>query len=236
MDMQADRHRSRLPERRIHTMKIFRHPGLIIAVFWCAAMVVAPMAAASGAGQDTNNGQQGMGPWQAGPGNNQMQQDPGQDGNTNTFGQQGNGRNSTGPGHSGRPEGMGRGNMTGFMNMTNMTPPEKPDWDPDNATAMNMTGMHGHEPGNMTGFNMTVANVTDIPPPGNWDPATMTAANQSWHGHGDRNMTAPPGQQNTDNQGPQANQNRQQNANNNNNSDDSLITELMSWLKAHGVS
>jgi len=51
--MKADRIRSRLPTRRIHTMQLFRHLGLMIAVFWCAAMAVAPIAAA-GAGQDMN--------------------------------------------------------------------------------------------------------------------------------------------------------------------------------------
>ena len=44
-------------------MQIFRHLGLMIAVFWCAAMVVAPIGAA-GAGQDMNQapGSPGMNP------------------------------------------------------------------------------------------------------------------------------------------------------------------------------
>jgi len=73
--MKADRIRSRLPTRRIHTMQLFRHLGLMIAVFWCAAMAVAPIAAA-GAGQDMNQapGSPGMNPGQGNQGNNQMQQ------------------------------------------------------------------------------------------------------------------------------------------------------------------
>ena len=56
-------------------MQLFRHTGVIIAVFWCAAMIFAPMAAA-GAGQDMNqgSGSPGMNPGQRNQGNNQMQQ------------------------------------------------------------------------------------------------------------------------------------------------------------------
>jgi hypothetical protein len=95
---------------------------------------------------------------------------------------------------------------------------------------MKLTAGHGHRPGNMTGLN-----TTDIHPPGNGDPANMTAGNQTWHGHGDGNLTphAQPPQQNGTSQGNnqmlQVNQD-QKTAN------DDLITELIAWLKAHGIS
>jgi succinate dehydrogenase/fumarate reductase cytochrome b subunit len=41
-------------------MKLFRLLGLMIAVFWCAAMVLVPVAAAAGAGQGTNQGNNQM--------------------------------------------------------------------------------------------------------------------------------------------------------------------------------
>ena len=208
-------------------MKLFRHPGMLIAVFWCAAMVVAPMAAAAGAGQGTN---QGFGPGQTG--NNQMQ--PGQgSGPGNTMIQPGNGQDNSGPGQDDRQQGMNRQNMTGYMNMT---PPDRPDR--DNSTAFNTTGFRGHGPMNMTGVNMT-----DIPPPGDWDPATMTAMNQTGHGHGDGNMTRPaqPPQDSGADNGRQADggssqiqQGYQQSGQNN--SDNDLIAELVTWLKTHGIN
>jgi hypothetical protein len=71
----------------------------------------------------------------------------------------------------------------------------------------------------------------------------MTAGNQTGPGHGDGNLT-PPGQQpqqDGTSLGWQGDQNQQpgqnlQQGQNQNTSNDSLITELMSWLKAHGVS
>jgi hypothetical protein len=234
-----------------YTMKIFRHLGLMIAVFWCAAMVMAPMAAAAGAGQVMNQG------------NNQMQ--PGQgNGPGGAVNQQGNNQNNAGPGQGSGPQEFGRRNMTGFGNQTmfgpddgNMTaPPDMPDW-ADNSTAMNRTSGHGFH-GNMTGRNVTGINMTDMPPPGEWNPANMTAMNQTGRGHGNGNMTPPaPQQQNgtTQNQShgqnQQANQGNNQNQQNNsqvqnnqnqqqstgqNNSNDSLIAELVAWLKAHGVT
>jgi hypothetical protein len=193
-------------------MKLFRHPGLMIAVFWCAAMVMAPMAAAAGSDQSMNQG------------NNQIQQ--------------GNGQNTAGPGQGNGPQRMGRGNATGFGNMTpfasgdgNMTaPPDKPDWGPDNSTAMNMTGWHGRQPGNMTGMNMT-----DIPPPMKWDSANMTAINHTWHSDGNQTLPAPPQQQNGADHGQQMNQSQQQ-TQNRNNSGNSLIDELIAWLKDQGIS
>jgi hypothetical protein len=229
-------------------MQLFRHLGLMIAVFWCAAMVVAPMAAATGAGQDMSHSPQGMGPGQSGPGTAQMQQGSGQgSGNTAGSAQQGNQGNNAGPGQGGQFPGMTRGNMTGMnmtgMNWTNMTPPERPDWDPDNSTAMNTTGMHGRWSGNGTPFNMTDGNMTGFPPHGNWDPANMTAANQSWHGYDDGNMTPPqePARQGAGNgQGPQAQQGggqgQQFQANSQDTAGNSLISELVDWLKAHGIS
>lgn len=222
-------------------MQLFRHLGLMIAVFWCAAMVVAPMAAASGAGQDTNHGPQGMGPSQGGFAGNQMQQGTGQgSGSGNSPNWQDNQDSNPVPGQGGRPQGMARGNTTG-MNMTRFTvtdgnrtgvhPPG--DRDPDNTTAINMTGWHGHRPGNTTPFNMT-----DLPPPGERDPANMTAANQSWHGHGDGNLTPPdqlPQQGKGNSQGWQGGGNQQQ-ADSRNGSGDSLIDELIGWLKARGIS
>jgi len=220
-------------------MQLFRHLGLMIAVFWCAAMVVAPMAAAAGAGQDMNHGPQGMGPGQAGSGQGS--------GNSNALFQQRDQAGNAGPGQGGRPQGMDRGNMTGFMNRTNMTPQERPDRDPDNTTAINMTGWHGHR-GNMTGMNMTgFMNRTNMTPPvkPDWDPDNTTAINMTgWHGHRGNmtgmNMTSmtppdqPPQQGSGNGQGWQGSSQPQ--AGNRNDSESSLIIELVSWLKAHGIS
>ncbi|OPX64405.1 MULTISPECIES: hypothetical protein [unclassified Methanoregula] len=177
-------------------MQLFRHLGLMIAVFWCAAMVVAPMAAAAGAGQDTNHAPQNMGPGQSGSG---------QGFNGNGLFQQGDRAGNAGPGQGGRPQGMDRGNMTGFMNRTNMALPEKPDRDPDNATAMNMTGWHGPR-GNMTGMNVTNMTPPDQPP------RQGSGNGQGWQGSG------------------------QPQAGNRNDSGNSMVSELVSWLKAHGIS
>ena len=207
-------------------MQLFRHLGLMIAVFWCAAMVVAPMAAAAGAGQDTNHGPQGMGPGQEGPGQESE--------NGNGLFRQGGQAGNAGPGQGGRMQGMPRGNMSA-MNMTNMTLPEKPDRDPDNSTAMNMTGWHGNRPGNITPFNMTNRTLPEKP---DWNPANITAVNQSRHDHGDGDLTPPgePGRQGVGNgQGWQGNGEPQQ-ADSRNGSGDSLIGELIGWLEAHGVS
>jgi len=213
-------------------MQLFRHLGLMIAVFWCAAMVVAPMAAAAGAGQDTNHGPQGMGPGQAGS----MQGS----GNNNGQFQQGDPAGNAGPGQDGRPQGMDRGNMTGFMNRTNMTPPERPDRDPDNTTALNMTGWHGHH-GNLTGMNMTGMILPEKP---DRDPDNTTAMNMTgWHGHHGNltgmnmtNMTPPdqPPQQGSGT-GPGWQGSSQPQADRND-SESSLISELVSWLKSHGIS
>jgi hypothetical protein len=80
-------------------MKIFRHLGLMIAVFWCAAMVIVPLAAAADAGYGNNMemnqpGSPGINPEQAESGTNQLQQDPGQ----------GNAQNTDGPGQGNIPE------------------------------------------------------------------------------------------------------------------------------------
>jgi hypothetical protein len=215
-------------------MKVFGHLGLTIAVFLCVAMVMAPIAAAAGADQGLNQG------------NNQMQQGQAP-GSGNTMNPQGNGQNNGGPGQGNGPQGMDRANLTGFGNSTlfapgdgNMTaPPGKPDWDPANSTALNMTGGHGHRPGNMTGmnltgFNMTGLNMTEIPPPGNWDPANTSAMNQTWYGDGNQTPPAPP-QQNGADLSREMNQYQQQ-AQSQNNSGNSLINELIAWLKDHGIS
>lgn len=210
-------------------MQLFRHTGVIIAVFWCAAMIVAPMAAA---GQDTNQGSvphQGMNPGQGYQGNNQVQ--PGQETGS------GNGQNHAGPGQGSRPQETGRWNTTGFGNHTpfaddgNLTvQPEKPDRNPDNATAFNTTARHGPRGGNMTGMNRT-----DIPPPGDWDPSNMTAVNQTWHAPDDGNLTPPvPPRGDAADPGHQEGQNRQQAQNLD--SRDSIIAEILSWFKDHGVS
>ena len=112
-------------------------------------------------------------------------------------------------------------------------PPDIPDWDPNNSTAMNRTTGHGFH-GNMTSRNVTGINMTDMPPPGEWDPANMTAMNQTGRDHGNGNMTPPAPQQQNNNQ-VQNNQNQQQSTGQNN-SNDSLIAELIAWLKAHGIS
>lgn len=122
-----------------------------------------------------------MNPGQGNLGYNQMQ--PGQAGNTMDL--RGNGQSNAGPGQGNRSQGLDRGNMTAFGNHTwiapddgNLTaPPEKPDRDSDNATALNKTGHHGP-----WGGNMTKANMTEIPPHMDRDPANMTAVNQTGHG------------------------------------------------------
>jgi hypothetical protein len=217
-------------------MKLFRNPGLMIAVFWCAAMVIAPIAAAAGAGQSSGQGidqppgSQGINPGQVDQGNNLMQQGQG-----TGFG---NDQNTAGPGQGNRPPGMDKGNGTEsgdrsfFADNGNMTPPpEMPSWDPANSTAFNKTAGHGHRAGNMTGVNMT-----DIPPPVDRYPANMTAINQTPHGYGDENQTyaSPPQQGSGDAGGQQWNVNQQ--AQSQKNSGKSLIDELIAWLKAHGVS
>jgi hypothetical protein len=60
--------------------------------------------------------------------------------------QQGTSETNATPGQGNRPQGMGKGNMTECGNHTqfvpgngNITPPDKPDWDPSNMTAMNNT-------------------------------------------------------------------------------------------------
>jgi hypothetical protein len=70
----------------------------------------------------------------------------------------------------------------------------------------------------------------------------MTAMNQTGRDHGNGNMTPPaPQQQNGTNQNQQNNNQVQNNQNQQqstgqNNSNDSLIAELIAWLKAHGVT
>ena len=219
-------------------MKLFRHLCLIIAVFWCAVMVIAPMAAAEGTGQSTNQGTdlppgpQGMDPGQANQGNNQgnnqMQQGPGQaTGSGNSMNQPGNIQNNAGPGQGNQKQGQGLWNATEFGNMT---PPEKPDWNPDNSTVLNSTAWHGHRPVTMTGMNMTGINMTDIPPPGNFDPANMTAMNHTaWHEDGNMTPPAPPAQGNAPGQGRQQTQDQL-------NSTSDLIAQFLEWLKARSVT
>jgi len=202
-------------------MKLFRHLGLIIAVFWCAAMVVVPMAAAAGAGQGTNQGPapgQGM---SAGQGNNQMQQGPGQSGSDNPVNQQGNGLNPATPGQGSRPGEFGNATMfrngtipaTGTGNMT--APPGKPDWDPANMTALNNTARHGHGS----------ANLTDIPPPMDWNPANSTGMNNTgWHGDGNMTMPAPPVQGSVPAQDGQQTQDQV-------NSTGDLLAQFLEWLR-----
>ena len=88
-------------------MKIFRHPGLIVALVWVAAMVLAPIAAATGAGPGTD---QLPGQPPAGQGMNQMQNTV-QD--TSSPAERGipPGLAGNQTGHPG-PQGRGFGNMT----------------------------------------------------------------------------------------------------------------------------
>jgi len=167
--------------------------------------------------------------------NNRMQPGLGQGtGSENTLNLVGCGQNNAGRGQGTGPQGLGRVNGTEFGNMTLFStddgtmeaPPLNPCWDPDNSTALNTTAWHVHRPGNMTGGNMTEMNLTDVPPPRAWDPAKMKAANQTWCGHDQGYLTRPA-------QPPQHNQ---QQAQNQNNSGDRLTDELISLLKARGIS
>jgi hypothetical protein len=212
-------------------MKLFRLLGLMIAVFWCAAMVLVPVAAAAEAGQGTNQG------------NNQMQpglgQSMGSEGNTH---QQGNGQNPAASGMGDPPGGFGNLNtsanrtlhapgtgtrtappdLPGFGNMT--IKPVPPDWIADNSTRMDTMTMHRPWSGNQTG--------EPLPPHGNAD--NSTASNQTWHGYGNGNLTmpAPSGQGNMPGQGQQDQQSVQEQMNDTND----LIVQLIAWLKDHGVS
>lgn len=237
-------------------MKLFRHLGLMIAVFWCAAMIVIPLAAAADAGCGINQGMNqpgspGMEEGQAGPGNNQMQNGPGQAAQSGgSLNLQEDVRNNAGPGQGNRPGGSWnmtlQGNQPGCspVNGTafgnhmlfrpddgNLTPPaEKPEWDPANVTAMNNTRWHGHGNGN----------ITDIPAPMDQDPANMTAVNTTgWHSHADVNRTVPvqpPVQGNG--QGLQGRQPvpDQQESGNDMNSPGEFLAQLVSWLKANAGS
>lgn len=227
-------------------MKLFRHLGLMIAVFWCAAMVLIPLAAAADADNGTNQGMnqgtnqapgsQDMDPGQVNQGNNQgnnrMQQGPGQaagSGNTIT---QGNNQNNAATGQGNRPGGFGNATALGNRTMHapdngNMAPPEKPAWDTANMTAMNSTAWHGHGAGNMT----------DIPPPmGGGDPTNTTAMNNTgWHGDGNMTPHAPPAQGNTPGQGQQQVQNQLETQEQVNSTGD-LIAQFLEWLKARGIT
>jgi hypothetical protein len=190
-------------------MKLFRHPGLIIAIFWCAAMVLAPMVA----GQRMDQ----MAPGQAsGPGGS-VNQIPGNGQNNAAPGQPDGMGNATAP-HD--PQDRGSGNMTAFGNRTmhtpsdgNMTaPPDMPDWSGDNSTAM----------GNMTMHRPDFANETahPMPPDGNRDNSTAVL-NQSWHGPaaGNHSLPVPPLQESGQSLDEQL-------------SAGTIIDELISWLRA----
>jgi hypothetical protein len=187
-------------------MNLFRHPGLIIALFWCAAMVLVPMVAAVGVGPGADQppgqapGGQGIGPVQ------------------------GNGQNSITPGQGTHPEETGDqtgrpglrapdwGNMTTTGNGTirappegNMTaPPDMPEWDSGNATERQ-------------GFG----NMTPPPLPPEGDTGNATCMNQTRHGPvaGNQSIPVPPLQENGQNLDEQL-------------SAGTLIDELISWLRA----
>ena len=98
-------------------MILFRHLGLMIAFFWCAAMVLVPLVVAADAGYATNQGMnQGTNP---------------APGSGNTTSQQEKTQNNSAPGQENRPQDMGRGNMTESRNPaafvlgnSTMTPPK----------------------------------------------------------------------------------------------------------------
>jgi hypothetical protein len=237
-------------ERRNQTMKLFRHLGLMIAVFWCAVMVLVPLAASADTGYGTNQGMnqgtnqapgsQDIGPGQVDQGNtqgntqgnNQMQQGPGQaTGTGNTMvRQEGNNQNNAATGQGNRPGGFG--NATALGNRTMHAPesgtmtPEKPAGDTANMTAMNSTIWHGHGAGNMT----------DIQPPMGGNPTNTTAMNSTpWHGDGNMTPHAPPAQGNIRGQGQQQVQNQQETQDQVNSTGD-LIAQFLEWLKAQGIT
>jgi len=195
-------------------MKLFRHPGLIIAVFWCAAMVLVPMVAA--ADQRLGQGMNQMAPGQP----------TGSGGSVNQM--LGNGQNNAAPGQPGGignatahpgPQDRGAGNMTAFGNLTMHTPPDGnmtappaiPDWNGDNSTAMGNRTMHRPDFANMT--------PPSLPPDGN--AGNATGMNQTWHGPvaGNQSLPVPPLQENGQNLDEQL-------------SAGTLIDELISWLRA----
>ena len=181
-------------------MKIFRLLGLMIAISWCAAMVLTPLTAVAGKGQGVNQGvdQAQSGTIQANQENNQQGQSlgtgPGPGGNMDL---QDSGQNTTRPGQGNRPgmfgnatadagqQGRGPGNGAMYGNRTmngpgagNMTaPPGMPGWNADNATAMgNMTRQHGQEFGNGT--------APALPPDWNANNATAMTGHEPGFGTG----------------------------------------------------
>jgi hypothetical protein len=226
-------------------MKLFRHLGLMIAVFWCAVMVLVPLAAAADTGYGINQGMnqgtnqapglQNMDPGQVNQGNyqgnTQVQQGPGPaTGSGNTM-NQGNNQNNAATGQGNRPVGFGNATAPGNRTMHapengNMTQPEKPAWDAANLTMMNSTGWHGHGAGNMTEILLT---------PGG-DPTNTTAMNSTaWHGDGNMTPHAPPAQGNTPGQGQQQVQNQQETQEQLNSTGD-LIAQFLEWLKTRGIT
>jgi|WetSurMetagenome_2_1015567.scaffolds.fasta_scaffold06997_5 hypothetical protein len=132
-------------------MKLFRHPGLLIALVWVAAMALTPIAAASGASRGTDQlpGQappdQGM---NQAPGNGQEFATPGQG---IPPGIAGNQSGHSGPqdrltGNMTAPPGIPGGdatNSTAPQEFGNMTPPPfPPEGNTSNAMALNRT-LHG---------------------------------------------------------------------------------------------
>ena len=183
-------------------MKIFRHPGLIVALVWVAAMVLAPIAAATVAGPGTD---QLPGQPPAGQGMNQMQNTM-QD--TSSPAERGipPGLAGNQTGHPG-PQGRGFGNMTDDGNRTlyappagNMTaPPADPSWDPSNTTTRQNFG------------NMT---PPPMPPEG---AGNSTVLNQTWHGPaGNQSVPIQPQETGSDQGSSQT----------------SLVEEFLSWLRA----
>ena len=212
-------------------MNIFRNFGLLIAIFWVAAMVLSPVVTAA-AGQETNPGNSAAPP---GRGTDRMPQiqgpGSGPEGNAGPapWNNQTTLQEASHNGGTGRP-----GNIT--------AQPSLRVWDAGNMTAFGNRTMYDPDPDNMT--------APPLPPYWNADNQTLNAT-IAWHGPGFGNETAPefPQPQNvhdgtpSDNgvwDGPAGNdtatalilqdhpvnQNQQRSGND-------LIAEFFSWLKTH---
>ncbi|HSQ94226.1 MAG TPA: hypothetical protein VLL74_08030 [Methanoregula sp.] len=205
-------------------MKLFRNPGLMIAVFWCAAMVIAPIAAAAGAGQNTYHGTERLpGSPAINPGSGTTDQGK----SLNTAGPAGQGNR---PGWSGNAtahnglQGRDVVNMTGSGNRTrhapgtgNLTvPPDLPA--PGNVTdRLSCPELNSATEGCMTLHRPGSGNESSLPVLPDRYMDNSTATNQSRHGRMAGNITGPDQQL--------ARSQQQEKAD--------LIAELITWLKIH---
>jgi hypothetical protein len=162
-------------------MKLFRHPYLIVALLWCAAVMLAPVAFAQESGSGSVPGQGGVNHrFPQGNMNTMPAQPPGNTGNSNAPGGPPGGAQDTGNMTMSRPPFGNDGNADfsggpgGSQDYGNMTMPQPPSGGLGNAT--DTSG-----PGNWQGGNMTSPDFR------NQDSGNMTAredGQNGWQGIG----------------------------------------------------